>query len=279
MTGFKSPAAGATGAPVPRVRAGGEEAREQGKRGSLKMADEAALALQPGGSPSALAAEWEAASPPSGEPLSKRPRRDVPGLGWSPGEPDGATAEREVLAVAGDGPAAAGGEREAPATAGGIGDNGPGLPGLSRDPPPADDFEDEEEDEEGEEEEEAAAEIGYRGTPDAGGGDCASPLLGVPGPLLVRGGAGGVWGGAWGLRAGSAAARSLPPLSAAGAPDCRPGCGSGRGLSPSRSPPRLPPSAAARAAWRSAQLPGCEALAACRVSFFSPPHLLVFRSC
>ncbi|KAF6111420.1 sirtuin 1 [Phyllostomus discolor] len=127
------------------------------------MADEAALALQPGGSPSAVVAEWEAASPPTGEPLSKRPRRDVPGLGWSPGEPEGAAPERELLSVAGDGRAAAGGEREAPATAGGIGDNGPGLQGLSRDPPPADDFDDEDEDEEGEEEEEAAAEIEYRG--------------------------------------------------------------------------------------------------------------------
>ncbi|KAF6111419.1 sirtuin 1 [Phyllostomus discolor] len=126
------------------------------------MADEAALALQPGGSPSAVVAEWEAASPPTGEPLSKRPRRDVPGLGWSPGEPEGAAPERELLSVAGDGRAAAGGEREAPATAGGIGDNGPGLQGLSRDPPPADDFDDEDEDEEGEEEEEAAAEIEYR---------------------------------------------------------------------------------------------------------------------
>lgn len=104
------------------------------------MADEAALALQPGGSPSAVAAEREASSPPTGEPLRKRPRRDGPGLGRSPSEPGGAAPEPEVLAVAGGGPAA-GGEREAQATAGGVGDNGPGLQGLSRDPP-ADDFDD-----------------------------------------------------------------------------------------------------------------------------------------
>lgn len=152
------------------------------------MADEAALALQPGGSPSAVAAEREASSPPTGEPLRKRPRRDGPGLGRSPGEPDGAAPEREVLAVAGGGPAAAaaaaGGEREAQATAGRVGDNGPGLQGLSRDPPPADDFDDDD-DEEGEEEEEAAAAagIGYRGAQGAGGRDCASPPS-SPGPLL-----------------------------------------------------------------------------------------------
>nr|KAF6425718.1 sirtuin 1 [Molossus molossus] len=128
------------------------------------MADEAALALQPGGSPSAVAAEREASSPPTGEPLRKRPRRDGPGLGRSPGEPDGAAPEREVQAVAGGGPAAAaaGGEREAQATAGGVGDNGPGLQGLSRDPPPADDFDDDDDDEGEEEEEAAAAGIGYR---------------------------------------------------------------------------------------------------------------------
>nr|XP_019587326.1 PREDICTED: NAD-dependent protein deacetylase sirtuin-1 isoform X2 [Rhinolophus sinicus] len=132
------------------------------------MADEAALALQPGGSPSAVAAEREAASPPAGEPLRKRPRRDGPGLGRSPGEPDGAAPEREVLAAAGGGPAlwreaaaaTAGGEREAQAAAPGGGDNGPGLQGLSLEPPPADDFDDD--DDEGEEEDEAAA-IGYRG--------------------------------------------------------------------------------------------------------------------
>lgn len=96
---------------MPRVRAGAEEVREEGQRGSLKMADEAALALQPGGSPSAVAAEREASSPPTGEPLRKRPRRDGPGLGRSPSEPGGAAPEPEVLAVAGGGPAA-GGERQ-----------------------------------------------------------------------------------------------------------------------------------------------------------------------
>ncbi|XP_077897449.1 NAD-dependent protein deacetylase sirtuin-1 isoform X2 [Ictidomys tridecemlineatus] len=137
------------------------------------MADEAALALQPGGSPSAAAAEREAASPPAGEPLRKRPRREGPGLGRSLGEPSGAAPEREVPPAAGGCPAAAaalwreaaaaGGEREAQATAAaGEGDNGPGLQGLSREPPPADDFYDDD-DEEGEEEEEAAAAaIGYR---------------------------------------------------------------------------------------------------------------------
>lgn len=145
------------------------------------MADEAALALQPGGSPSAVAAEREAASPPTGEPLRKRPRRDGPGLGRSPGEPDGAAPEREALAAAGGGPAAAalwreaaaataGGEREAQAAAGG-GDNGPGLQGLSLEPPAADDFDDD--DDEGEEEEAAA--IGYRGAQGAGGWGCAFP--------------------------------------------------------------------------------------------------------
>ncbi|XP_048194835.1 NAD-dependent protein deacetylase sirtuin-1 isoform X2 [Perognathus longimembris pacificus] len=141
------------------------------------MADEAALALQPGGGSPSVAAEREAASPPAGEPLRKRPRRDSPSLGRSPGEPSGAAPEREA-AVAGDGlaaeaalwreaaaaeaaaaeaaAAAAGGEREAPAmAAAGEGDNGPGLQGLAREPPPAEDFDDDEE--------EAAAEaMGYR---------------------------------------------------------------------------------------------------------------------
>ncbi|XP_058399336.1 NAD-dependent protein deacetylase sirtuin-1 isoform X2 [Diceros bicornis minor] len=139
------------------------------------MADEAALALQSGGSPSAVAAEREAASPPAGEPLRKRPRRDGPGLGRSPGEPGGAAPEREVPAAAGSCPAAAvaGGEREAQAAAAARGDNGPGLQGLSREPPAADDFDDDDDDnegddegdDEGEEEEEAtaaAAAIGYR---------------------------------------------------------------------------------------------------------------------
>ncbi|XP_032697872.1 NAD-dependent protein deacetylase sirtuin-1 isoform X2 [Lontra canadensis] len=139
------------------------------------MADEAALALQPGGSPSAVAAEREAASPPVGEPLRKRPRKDCPGLGRSSGEPGGAAPEREVPAATGGCPpaaaalwreaaasAAAGGEREAQAATAGEGDNGPGLQGLSREPPPADDFYDDDDDDEGEEEEEAAAAIGYR---------------------------------------------------------------------------------------------------------------------
>uniref|UniRef100_A0A8D1C353 protein acetyllysine N-acetyltransferase n=1 Tax=Sus scrofa TaxID=9823 RepID=A0A8D1C353_PIG len=137
------------------------------------MADEAALALQPGGSPSAVAAEREAPSPPAGEPLRKKPRRDGPGVGRSPGEPGGAALERELPAAAGGCPAAAvlwretaaGGEREAQAAAAaGEGNNGPGLQGLSREAPPADDFYDDDDDDEGEEEEEAAAAaaIGYR---------------------------------------------------------------------------------------------------------------------
>lgn len=149
------------------------------------MADEAALALQPGGSPSAVSAEKESASPPTWEPLRKRPRRDGPGLGRSPGEPDGTAPEREAPAAAGGGPAAAaalwrevaaaGGEREAQVTAGGEGDNGPGLQVLSREPLPADDLDDD--DDEGEEEEEAAA-IGYRGAQRRG-----RPGLRTPPPL------------------------------------------------------------------------------------------------
>ncbi|XP_004386464.1 NAD-dependent protein deacetylase sirtuin-1 isoform X1 [Trichechus manatus latirostris] len=137
------------------------------------MADEAALVLPPGSSPSAAAAaEREAASPPAGEPLRKRPRRDVPGLGRSPGEPSGAAPEREVPAAAGGCPAAplwrevaaAGEEREAQAAAVATGeDNGLGLQGLSREPPQVDDFDDDDDDDDGEEEEEAAAAaIGYR---------------------------------------------------------------------------------------------------------------------
>lgn len=162
------------------------------------MADEAALALQPGGSPSAVAAEREAPSPPAGEPLRKKPRRDGPGVGRSPGEPGGAALERELPAAAGGCPAAAvlwretaaGGEREAQAAAAaGEGNNGPGLQGLSREAPPADDFYDDDDDDEGEEEEEAAAAaaIGYRGAQGAGGRDCASPRL-LSGPLLMWGG-------------------------------------------------------------------------------------------
>lgn len=205
------------------------------------MADEAALALQPGGSPSAAAAEREAASPPTGEPLRKRPRRDGPGLGRSPGEPDGAAPEREALAAAGGGPAAAaaapaGGEREAQAAAGG-GDNGPGLQGLSLEPPPADDFDDD--DDEGEEDEEAAA-TGYRGAQGAGGWDCASPLP-LLGPLSVWGG--GVLGGL-ATRGGPAVSPPAPPPSAARPRGCRPGCGSGlrtRSFPPVRPSVRGPP--------------------------------------
>ncbi|XP_036192764.1 NAD-dependent protein deacetylase sirtuin-1 isoform X1 [Myotis myotis] len=126
------------------------------------MADEAALALQPGGSPSAAAAEREASPPPPGEPLRKRPRRDGSGLGRSPGEPDGAAPEREALSAAGGGPAAAGGAWEAQAAAGGGGDNGPGLQGPSWDPPPDEDLDDDDDEEDEEEEEAAAAGIGYR---------------------------------------------------------------------------------------------------------------------
>ncbi|KAM6183274.1 NAD-dependent protein deacetylase sirtuin-1 isoform 2-T2 [Erethizon dorsatum] len=126
------------------------------------MADEAALALQPG-SPSAAAAEREAASPPAGEPLRKRPRREGPVPGRSPGEPSGAAAEREVPAAAEDCPAAAaaGGEREAQGTTAVGGDNGPGLQGLALEPPPTNDFDDDDDDDD-DEEEEAAAAIGYR---------------------------------------------------------------------------------------------------------------------
>ncbi|KAM6185701.1 NAD-dependent protein deacetylase sirtuin-1 [Rhynchocyon petersi] len=139
------------------------------------MADEAALALQPGSSPSAAAeaAETEAASPPAGEPLRKRPRRDGPSLGRSLGESGGAAPEREVPAAVGAclaaplwrEPAGAGEEREAPVAAAAAGeeDNGLGLQGLSREPPPVDDFDDDDDDNEGEDEEEAAAAaIGYR---------------------------------------------------------------------------------------------------------------------
>lgn len=179
------------------------------------MADEAALALQPGGSPSAAAAEREAASPPAGEPLRKRPRREGPGLGRSLGEPSGAApaaggCPAAAAALWREAAAAAGGDREAQATAAaGEGDNGPGLQGLSREPPPADDFYDDD-DEEGEEEEEAAAAaIGYRGAQGAGDRDCASPFPSL-GPLLASGW--GVFGVGRGLVAGSAASPSpLPP--------------------------------------------------------------------
>ncbi|XP_057607450.1 NAD-dependent protein deacetylase sirtuin-1 [Chionomys nivalis] len=137
------------------------------------MADEAALALQAGGSPSAAAAMEAASHPAAEEPLRKRPRRDGPGLGRSPGEPSAAVA---VAAAAGCeaesaaapaalwreavGAAAAGAEPEAPATAAaGDGDNGSGL--RRREPRAADDFDDDE----GEEDDEAAAAaaaIGYR---------------------------------------------------------------------------------------------------------------------
>ncbi|MEJ1288179.1 sirtuin 1 [Cricetulus griseus] len=63
------------------------------------MADEAALALQAGGSPSAAAA-MEAASQPADEPLRKRPRRDGPGLGRSPGESSPAAVAVAAAAAA-----------------------------------------------------------------------------------------------------------------------------------------------------------------------------------
>lgn len=227
------------------------------------MADEAALALQPGGSPSVVAAEREAPSPPAGEPLRKRPRRDGPGVGRGPGEPAGTAPERELPAAAGGCPAAAAAlwreAQVAAAAAAGEADNGPGLQGLSREAPPADDFYDDDDDE-GEEEEEAAAAIGYRGAQGAGGRDCASPLL-LPGPLLVSGG--GVSGGlgvrAWlcgvplptwaffsrapaGLRAGvpERPADSLPPL-----------------LSTSPLPPRGPPQRPRVLRSRGASYPRC----------------------
>ncbi|XP_036024212.1 NAD-dependent protein deacetylase sirtuin-1 [Onychomys torridus] len=146
------------------------------------MADEAALALQAGGSPSAAAAAAAAAmeaaaAQPAEEPLRKRPRRDGPGLGHSPGEPSSAAGTagceapsaaapaalwREAVGAAAAAAAAvAGAEREAPVTAAaGDGDNGSGL---RREPRAADDFDDDE----GEEDDEtaaaaAAAAIGYR---------------------------------------------------------------------------------------------------------------------
>lgn len=161
------------------------------------MADEAALAFQPGGSPSAVTAEREAPSPPAGEPLRKRPRRDGPGVGRSPGEPGGAAPERELPAAAGGCPAAAL-RREAQAAAAGEGDNGPGLQGLSREAPPADDFYDDDDDE-GDEEEEAAAAIGYRGAQGAGGPGLRIPPP-LPGPLLGWGSVGRVGGSGLALR-------------------------------------------------------------------------------
>ncbi|XP_017653535.1 NAD-dependent protein deacetylase sirtuin-1 isoform X2 [Nannospalax galili] len=130
------------------------------------MADEAALALQPGGSPSAPAA-MEAASPPAEEPLRKKPRRDGLGLGRSPGEPSAAAAPTEAESAAAPPAqwreAAAGAERETPATAAArAGDNGTGLQGLRRERRAADDFDDDDDDD-GEDDEEAAAAIGYRG--------------------------------------------------------------------------------------------------------------------
>lgn len=232
------------------------------------MADEAALALQPGGSPSAVAAEREAASPPAGEPLRKRPRRDGPGLGRSPGEPDGAAPEREVLAAAGGGPAlwreaaaaTAGGEREAQAAAPGGGDNGPGLQGLSLEPPPADDFDDD--DDEGEEEDEAAA-IGYRGAQGAGGWDCAFPPPSPGAPPGVG------WRGLGWARAQGWFCRD--PLLTAALSCAPPGLPAwlqerpADSLLPSR--PSLTPRPAL-AASRFAQPPGGEALAGFKISFF-----------
>lgn len=195
------------------------------------MADEAALALQPGGSPSAVLAEKESASPPTGEPLRKRPRRDGPGLGRSPGEPDGTAPEREAPAAAGGGPAAAGGEREAQVAAGGEGDNGPGLQILSREPPPVDDLDDDDDDE-GEEEEEAAA-IGYRGVQRRG-----RPGLRTPSPS--PGSSGVRWRGLGRAGVSGLVLRrpTLPRKSAARLRGCRPGRGSGL-PTPSR-PPLLP---------------------------------------
>lgn len=150
------------------------------------MADEAALALQAGGSPSAAAAMEAASQAAAEEPLRKRPRRDGPGLGRSPGEPSAAVAagcEAESAAAPASlwreavGAAAAGAEPEAPATAGaGAGDNGSGL---RREPRADDDFDDDE----GEEDDEAAAAaaaIGYRGEWRARGRDRATASLRVP---------------------------------------------------------------------------------------------------
>ncbi|XP_021060589.1 NAD-dependent protein deacetylase sirtuin-1 isoform X2 [Mus pahari] len=140
------------------------------------MADEAALALQAAGSPS-VATAMEAASQPADEPLRKRPRRDGPGLGRSPGEPSAAAAAVATAAAgceaasaaapaalwreAAGAAAAASAEREAPATAAaGDGDNGSGL---RREPRAADDFDDDEGEEEDEAAVAAAAAIGYRG--------------------------------------------------------------------------------------------------------------------
>ena len=160
------------------------------------MADEAALAFQPGGSPSAVTAEREAPSPPAGEPLRKRPRRDGPGVGRSPGEPGGAAPERELPVAAGGCPAAAALWREAQAAAAGEGDNGTGLQGLSREAPRADDFYDDDDDE-GEEEEEAAAAIGYRGAQGAGGPGLRIPPSSSRGPSWGGGVSGGLGARGW----------------------------------------------------------------------------------
>lgn len=240
------------------------------------MADEAALALQPGGSPSAVSAEKESASPPTWEPLRKRPRRDGPGLGRSPGEPDGTAPEREAPAAAGGGPAAAaalwrevaaaGGEREAQVTAGGEGDNGPGLQVLSREPLPADDLDDD--DDEGEEEEEAAA-IGYRGAQRRG-----RPGLRTPPPLswallVYDGGASGGLGSR-----GWFCGVPLAPTDLGCAP---PGLPAWTRERPADSFPPSPPSLRPRPAWaasRFAQPPGREAFAVdFKISFF---FLLLF---
>lgn len=194
------------------------------------MADEAALALQAGGSPSAAAA-MEAASQPADEPLRKRPRRDGPGLGRSPGEPSAAAAAAagcEAASAAAPaalwreaaGAAAASAEREAPATAAaGDGDNGPGL---RREPRAADDFDDDEGEEEDEAAAAAAAAIGYRGESARG---AAQPRPSASPPVTRSQAARGPES-----CEGSAAAAQLGPGSAARRRARQPYCGAARGL-------------------------------------------------
>ncbi|XP_051838549.1 NAD-dependent protein deacetylase sirtuin-1 [Antechinus flavipes] len=124
------------------------------------MADEATFALEPG-------AGGGGPAEPSGEPLSKRQRRDGPGPGPGAERAGGAGSPGPEAAAASLGEAS---DAVAPG-----GDNGPGprdLRGLPREPPPQpppddDDEEEEDDDEEeeeegGEDEDEAAAAIGYR---------------------------------------------------------------------------------------------------------------------
>jgi hypothetical protein len=234
VTGFKSPAAEPRGRQC-RASSGAEEARAEGQRGSWKMADEVALALQAAGSPSAAAA-MEAASQPADEPLRKRPRRDGPGLGRSPGEPSAAVAPAAAGCEAASAAApaalwreaagaAASAEREAPATAvAGDGDNGSGL---RREPRAADDFDDDE----GEEEDEAAAAaaaaaIGYRGESARA---AAQPRPSASPPVTRSQVAQGPESSA-GSAAAAAAAAQLGPGSAARRRARRPCCGAARGL-------------------------------------------------